>query len=399
MAKIVGIRERVGGATGLLGRTVQGVGFYEPAGAAEQQYSPYDIAPISAFGATAPYELGVPGRVAEIKRVLIELNKFWSDPNLNPSSPQVEDTFKHIDTSPQFIDAWDGPTADSFALTVGRHRDRYPAFMPSARREPLIQLPKFQDVHGRDVVVGGPQPTVAGLELLAQAAHEVLKDTVQLDQYLAWRGGGLDCATSPTDCVPPDSLVRGTPNAGRAWNPRGWTVAWRDGPVAKASPELIDQLDLIEQSLETSWMLAPHESDEPSRKKRADAIAADRLARHELVEKLNEGAPLPSCADPAKIYDKDQGACMPRCRPDQSWDESLQRCVVEVSPTKYASYAECMTDQLKIGTEAEAEAACRAIFPADSKTLAVAVGLAAAAGVGGYLLFRDKKIPAMVGPR
>ena len=350
MAKILGIHERVG-AGGLLSRDVQGIGLYEDATVAERR-SPYEI---RSFGQSRePYDLMAPGAVAEIKRALIALNSYWSDPNFNPSDTQIEDTFKHIDVSPEFIDAWDGPTADTFALTVGRHKDRFPALMPPARQEPLIQLPKFRDIHGNDVIVGGPQPTVAGLEALAQAAHEVLKDTVQLDQYLAWRGGVLDCVGMHMErCIPPDALVTPTKRMGRPWDERGWTIAWRDGP--NANENLLGTLDLLDESLGTSWTVMPHEPTEQRRRQRADATRDLRKQRHDIVKQLNEGVPLPECKNPANVYDRPTGLCKPRCQPPKTWDQGLKTCVLVVGPPVYADHAHCMKEQRKVASEEEAK--------------------------------------------
>lgn len=316
MGKIIGIRD------------VQGVGFYEAAGTVERQFSPYD-----GIGQDThqPYDLSVPGRVAEIKRVLKALGQHYSDPNRNPADPQLEATFRHMDQSPEFADAWDGPTADAFALTVGRHRGRFPVTAPST--SPLIQLNRFSNELGQDVIIGGPQPTVPGLEALALAAHEVLKDSVQLDQYLAWRGGSLECA-SLQRCTAPDQVVTPTTFKGRDWDPRGWTVAWVNGPAAKANPALLDQLSLVDKALDFTWQQAPAQTSEAGRKEVADKLAQLRLNRHEIVKQLNAGAPAPTCDDPSKVYDRDRGTCVPRCDSGKRWDPSGGVCVIDLPPVE-----------------------------------------------------------------
>jgi hypothetical protein len=231
VAKILGVREQLG----LPSRDVQGVGYYEAAGTVEREFSPYDLQAVGAFGAVEPYDLSAPGRVSEIKKALIALAQHRSDGLQTPApNTQKEDLWRHIDTSPEFIDAWDGPTADA---------------MPKERRVPLAQLPKFKDVHGNDVIIGGPQPTVAGLEALTQAVHRILKDAVQLGSYNQWRGGSLDCEFLGPDCEPPDAFVTPTRRKGRDWNPRGWTVAWRNGPAAQQYPNMVPLLDAIDVQL------------------------------------------------------------------------------------------------------------------------------------------------------
>jgi hypothetical protein len=352
-----------------------------------------------------PYDLSVPGRVTEIKHLLIALGNQNSDFNYNPSDPQTEDTFKYIDLSPDYADSWDGPTADAFALTVGRHVNRFPALMPAERRQPLVQLPKFKDTSGADVVVGGPQPTVAGLELLAQASKDVLKGASQLQQYLAWRGGVLDCLGAGWlhgECTPPDQLVVPTTRQGKAWDPRGLTVAWRTGPAAQDNPELLSQLNMLDQSLETSWLLAPYEQTEAARKARADAIVSARGQRDQIARQLNKGATSPSCEDPASEWSPISGKCEPRCALPRRWDPEAGACVVDVAPATYSTYGECMTRMAADSPQATVEEvtdACDMMFPHRRTAIMVGWGFVAVAVVGGYFLFRGKKIPELVAPR
>lgn len=396
MAKILGIREQVGRWRP---RGVQGVGFYEPAGTVERQFSPYDVRPLSAFGAVEPYNLAGAGRVAEIKNVLRALAQLRSDPlQTPPPNTQKDDVWKHIDLTPGFEDAWDGPTADAFVIAASRYRHYLDASLPADRRSPVAQLPVFTSIYGDEIVMG-PQPTIAGLEALAQAAHRELKDSVQLNNYLQWRGAPLECGLL-SSCEPPDTVVTPTRAKGRDWNPRGYTVAWRNGPVAEQYPNMVPMLDAIDVQLREQWVKAQSDSTEDDRSQRADIIIDYRKQRNDIVKQLNKGAALPACKDPSWIYDKEKGACVPRCPPDKQWSPELALCVVTLPTTTfYEDHAHCMSEQPAGMSEKEKRAVCDQLFPGATASAAMVIGgLAVALGVGGYFLFRDKRIPDMPAP-
>lgn len=394
MAKILGVREQIGR------RDIQGAGFYESAGTVEREYSPYD-----AFGVVEPYDLNVPGRVAEIKSVLIALAKHRSDPLRTPApNTQKEDLWKHINTTTEFVDAWDGPTADEYVVAMSRYKDLLHPSMPANRQSPLAQIHKMKDVNGNDVIIGGPQPTVAGLEALAQAAHRILKDSVQLDSYLQWRGGSLECSILGPSCKPPESVVLPTNIKGPDWNPRGWTAAWRNGPNATKYPNLLPMLDAIDVQLEVQWTQAPADKNEDERSMRANALVQYREQRDGIVKQLNEGVSTPRCADPSQIYDPSKGGCVNRCKSGTVWSEKQGLCVVnlsEVTGHPYKNFDECVADQIKYTDEATARSDCSdLVYASTSKYATVAIGgLVAVLGVGAYLLFRDKTVPAMPPPR
>lgn len=398
MAKLLGIREVVG-ATGLLTRDVQGFGlpaFMRRAQNVSLMNYERDNRSLGQEPSKLPYDLNVPGRVAEIKRVLIALGHQASDIIAHPADPQIEDTFKHIDVSPEYLDAWDGPTADAFALTVGRHKHRFPALMPLFHRTPMIQLQVIIDKNGRETLVGGPQPTVAGLEALAQAAHEVLKDSIQLDQYLAWRGGVLDCISGVLSCVPPESTVTQSNKLGRPWNPRGYTVAWVDGPVAQSNPNLLAQLALVDQSLVTSWLFAPQEINETARVARAKALIDSRKERHDIVQQLNVGAAPPAC-DEGMIWSPSDGQCVDRCRnfPGTKWDPVTNACAIHIAGAElpYDDFNSCVTSHIEAGYDADyANRQCTLEYPGRGVFAAVTVGAFALMGFGAvWLVNRARK--------
>lgn len=365
MAKIVGYSPSTVAVPAFMQRaqqvSIMGVGSYEGAGTVERQYAPY----IGAFGqAQKGYDLNQPGAVSEIKDVLVELARYFSD-STNRPDPATETIWKHIDRSADFKDAWDGPTADELVLMVGRLRDLGPTFGDPA----YIQLKPVDFAGQKSDIVGGPQPTVQGLELLAQAAQKYLKGEKQLHRYLAWRGGSLNSWFSG----PPDSFVKQCHTRGRAWNPRGWTQAWLDGTVAKKDPNLLGQLDLAETSLKTSWGIAPYLTDEKQRAERANYLTSGRLARHDIVKQLNAGAPDPSCANPAEKWSSEQGACVDRCpEPDKVWDTATGVCAYLIEPPDddkpYHDYDSCLAEHLRTGFDKEtSEGFCSLEYPKSPK--------------------------------
>ncbi len=386
MAKLLGIREVV--AAGQLpdfmrkaqAVSIMGVGNYEHAQSGDRYHTPYESqrAPLAirraAFGQPKlPYDLGEPGAVAEVKVVLRELAKLGADPL--GQDPIVEDTWKHIDTSPEFIDAWDGPTADEFVLAIGRLKPHLGITQGKfASAAPVEHKGRFE-------IIGGPQPTVEGLELLAQAARKLLKDTVQLDNYLAWRGGDLDEWFGG----PPETLVLPTKRFGRQWNPRGWTFAWRDGDVATTNPGLVANLDLLEDSIHQSWNAAQHMQSEAQRLQRADILRDLRQQRHDLVKQLNVGAPPPEC-EPHQLWSKPEGACVDRCpAPDKRWDPVVGACALTILPgtAPYATHAECIEHHRKHGySEEYTDTQCALEFSDRGVSAAAVIGLAAVAGLG-----------------
>jgi len=313
MPRLVGIREQLG--------------FYEPMGTVERIFTPYDLRALGA--AELPYDLNNPGAVKEIKDVLVALGQFQSDPIAHPADPQTEQIYKLIDRTAGFEDAWDGATADAYLLAISRYKDLGDfLFTPG----PFAQLIAQTDALGNETIVGGPQPTVVGLEVLAQAANKLLHGSPQLNQYLSWRGGSLN---NPFSSAPKQNVVSAK-KIGRAWAPHGWTVAWRDGPAAKSDPDLLSKLDLAEQTLKTDWNAAQLERTESARKARADALGADRAQREAIVAQLNKGAPEPSCGVDT-VWSAAEGACVPRCDPSTTYNPATQQCELNLPVVEIVS--------------------------------------------------------------
>lgn len=296
MAKILGIREVVG--TGL-SRDVQG---YTTASPLEGDYA---LVPMGQ-GQLPIYDLNQPGRVKEIKDVLYHLAKAKSDSLQNDSDElQTEESWKYMRRSGEHADAWDGPTADAYVLAVSRYRDLAGYILEPP---PFSQLlVEFQG--GKTGVIGGPQPTIPGLEMLAQASRKLLGGSPQLSQYVQWRGGDLSSLLD----LPPDAKVFPALKAGPIYDTRGWTLAWREGPVAKSQPQLVDELDLVEESLAANWRMAQVEPDEKGRQDRFNSIASNRSTRDQIVRQLNKGAPPRDCGDINFKWSWEQNKCVSRC--------------------------------------------------------------------------------------
>ena len=288
------------------------------------QEGDYDLLPVGQDKIPI-YDLNQPGRVKEIKDVLFELAKKKSDSLQTISEDlQTEDSWKHMRRTGKHADAWDGPTADAYVLAIGRYKDMAGYLLEPP---PFSQLlVEFQG--GKTGVIGGPQPTIAGLEMLAQASRQVLGGTPQLSQYVEWRGGDLSSLFD----IPPDAKVFPALQAGPIYDKRGWTLAWRDGPVAQNNPQLIDELEIVEGSLEANWRMAQLEPDEKGRQERANSIRGNRSTRDSIVRQLNKGAPPKDCADINLEWSWEQGQCVPRCPEGMEVIPGQDGCAV-VMPT------------------------------------------------------------------
>lgn len=347
MPKLLGIRDVVYGAGNLppiiakaQNMSLMGHGFYEVEGTVEREYTPYQVGPAPpSLGQYDAYDLNEPGRVAEVKRVLIALAKKASDP-LQTADPAQADFWKFIDQTSEFADAWDGPTADAFVTAVSRYRDT--GLLPALMGEPdsYAQLPQFPtrnpsgELSTSMTWVGGPQPTVAGLELLAQAAKTHLGGSAQLNEYLKWRGGELDCVGpgAVLGCTPPESSVGAALQQGRPWQPRGLTPTWTSGPAAEADPSLVTQLDTVDSQLQQDWASMQLASNETLRAFHAGSILSGRFVRNELGKKLNKGLPPPECGQ-GLVWDKSKSLCVNPCpEPNQVWNASTESCAILLEP-------------------------------------------------------------------
>lgn len=238
------------------------------------------LAPYQAFGqppAPLPYDLKAAGVVSEIKRALVALAQMEADRSRSPNDPATERLWRDIDLSPSFADAWHPAAAQEYALAVSRYRT-------SAVPPPYLQFPAGS--------TSGPQPTAAGLELLAGAVNTRLGGTPRMTIYEAWRGVG-------------PGGVAGAPDLGVysvAWALAGGTkrsvkptqnVFGSGAQVVKLpSPMVLDSYPLLRGQIHDaratqvrSWQAAAKADNEKERDFWATAMENHRRARDQLVDK------------------------------------------------------------------------------------------------------------------
>ncbi len=376
MPKLLGIG--YGALPGFIERaqkvSLLGYGDYQFDGSDERDFTPYERGGIGAAPAGTVYDLTEPGRVAEIKRSLIGLAEMKG-----PS--QLTDFWKHIDLSPQFADAWGGPVADAFVAAVGRYRDQgvLPGLMSSDQVFTVIPEFREKDKHGQDTGnyywVGGAQPTVPGLELIAQAARQLAPGVPQMDLYWKWRadagsdlkactpGGFSDLVALKARCTPP-RLPSGAfvpvshcPASwqkchGRPWikdangSHRSYVGARRNGPFS--TPALRSEVDDAHQEIR-DWLeqLALPGVPEEHRLQSLSMVLAGRTRLAEAAKVLNKlppGTSPPSCPEGQK-YSPTRAICEDLCPPGSTWSPAESLCVVPLDPvdiTPFKNAADCL---------------------------------------------------------
>lgn len=225
--------------------------------------------PYSGMGLGAllvPYDLGQPGRVAELKRVLYALGKAGADPfKKAPGAVITETTWQSVTDD----DTWDGAAEDELVLAVSRYRG-----MGWQVPEPYVQK-------GPVVGGGGPQPAVNGLELLAGAANEALAGAVKMKLYEAWRKDG--CALSATCFDPPSAISRPpTETVVVPTQNTGLRLA-----LPASAPEAFHALVHVHDlQLENLWKAGLSSTTEAERQDVANALAQARAARTAVVTAL-----------------------------------------------------------------------------------------------------------------
>lgn len=287
---------------------------YERCGALEREFDPRvrvergSIRP--ALGDTSqPFDLGAPGVVREIKRALVALARADADPLRNPNDPVLEtrwrDVAEELSGDPRkgplghsVADAWTGATADEFVAAIGRYRG-----LASGLSGPFFQLGGSE--FGTYGIVGGPQPTAHGLEIIAGAVQERLGGFPQIQTYMAWRDGSFappSVASAPAANTP----VLPTPAHGPAWSEDGYTVAFPGG-----DPQLIAAVKNFDEELVDCWAsLAQAQTEAERYEILQQCILPLRSERHLATLKLNVDAPEPPC--PAgQEYRADLARCVP----------------------------------------------------------------------------------------
>jgi hypothetical protein len=123
-------------------------------------------------------------------------------------------------------------------------------------------------------------------------------------------------------------------------------VAWRNGPAAKANPELIEALDVIDGGLKKGWIALQNAKNETQRTSIADSILSARYGRNKLVHIINAGAPIPACKE-AFVWNKQKGRCVEQCPGDATvYSPETKTCIVAAPPVHitggWKSLQECI---------------------------------------------------------
>jgi hypothetical protein len=347
-----------------------GYGHYEVAGSAERQAHPYlrldAMGQEVQAGTSQPYDLNAPGAVLELKRALVALAQAGADPLKSPADPIQETVWKEIILTGPHAESWEGAAADELVTAISRYAPG------SEIAGPYIQLGGSN--FGKYGIVGGAQPTAAGLEVIAGAVEVKLSGQPAMQQYLKWRGGTF-APPSTVSGPPANAQVLPVHRHGPFWDPGGYTPAWEGAPedmkaaIAKLDDSLVACIQQQEQ-LQTEGQRVVGIQD---------CLRAVRATRHQAVLLANQGAPPPEC--PVEHhYDAAEGRCV------------KDTGIVHLPPPTVADCVEAyMTVEGK--TREEAEAICGA--PAGGSTrwarVGGAVALGALVGLGLYYVTTTRR--------
>lgn len=362
----------------------------------EQNYSrrPRGERPLYALSdpSDTPFDLNDAEVIAEIKAALIALARYETDPFRSGADPATEQVWKQIVTEGPLASAWDGPTSDEFVAAISRYATE-PVF---AIAGPFFQLGGSS--FGRYGIVGGPQPTAAGLEVLAGAVNEKLGGEPAMKKYLAWRGG-VFAPPSQTSGPPATAVVIPNRRHGVAWRLDGYTPVYPEG-----DPTWVGHANTIDQHLVECWQqLAALPATAPEATRTLllqDCILQQRSAHDAAAREANKSAPTPSC--PAgQIYDRYDG----RCRepgtletPEVALIADVEGCV-EVSVTedgmeRAAAEKACMEGCIRYFTDQQGRSKLDAETLCGQKrspimAMAGAIAIGAALGLGAYFWQRQ----------
>lgn len=339
----------------------QGLSNYEQADAAVRSNQPYD----RGLGQPeTPFNLDDPQAVIELKQALVALAKHGSDPLKNPD-PITEEAFKRIIVDGPYASAWEGAAADELVAALSRYAPM------SGIDGPYIQLGGSS--LGKYGIVGGPQPTAQGLEVIAGAVQTELGGSPRMQRYLTWRDGAFE-PPSNVSGPPAEAQVTSITRHGPFWDPLGYTPVYEQG-----EPSWVDVVTQLDESLITCWqqlLQLEGATEEQRRLAIEECILPTRRSRHEATLKANQGAPLPSC--PAgQIYDAAVNACVE------------DRGVVTLPEV---TAEDCVKAYVAEGrSEAQAREICGAGQSSKVAAMAGAVGVGAALGVGIWYLTKGKR--------
>jgi hypothetical protein len=315
---------------------------YEQPGAVERQYSPYGYATVALGAASAPFDLNGKATV-ELKRALLALAQHGADPFRNPADPITERVWQSMLVDGEYADAWDGPSSDELVTALSRYA--------SGSGIPGPHTFLRASAAGRYGINGGPQPTAAGLEVIAGAVQSVLGGIGQMTEYMKWRDAGHSA----------DAVV--LPNRKTAWD--------------QGDPEWLALVDETDDNLISCWNIQLGAPNEQLRAQGlSECIGPARAARDAAAAGANQGKAIPSCQQ------------------FEQWDFATGRCVRmagvvdldEVTPTDQM----CLDAYKTQGkTDSEARSLCN--VPGSALLAGMALPLAVGVAVGGGLWWLQKR--------
>lgn len=332
---------------------------------------------ISAFASglgqasSQPYDLNVPEHVIELKLALFELAKRDADSFRNPDDPIKERRYKDMILDGRYAASWDGATADEFVMAISRYQG------DSSLSGPFMQIGGSRFGAG---IVGGPQPTAQGLEVIAGAVEQRLGGTPKMSNYLGWRGGAIP---PPSSISGPDENAVVTPvrRHGPFWDKDGYTPVADDGVA-----EWVGIASQVDQSLVQCWqqlMEAP--TEEIRSLVLSDCLLPQREAHHTAALQANANQPDPDCGE-GYFYDRANAECRKRT------DIILPPTDIEIS--KAEARRICIEGQMQDHglSRSEAERICP-YAPKGSpfwQNMGLALAVGGAAGLGIWYLTKKK---------
>ena len=229
---------------------------YGAAGAADRRFTPY-----AGLGGDGPaYDFRQPGAVREVKYALRLVAQAFSAPWETNLDPILETNWMNL----QYDDVWDYPSAMEMALLGARFGDRFSA------SPPFVQTPAYPS---------GPQPTVAGLELLASVVNERVPTAPPLAIYEAWRGGLF----RPPSAISQPSKDAAIIHTGLVWPV---TLTPNDAP-----PKQMQDVRAADMSIAAGWTAAASSPDERSRALTVLEARAAWLAREQAIAAAGKSSP------------------------------------------------------------------------------------------------------------
>lgn len=344
------------------------MGDYEQPGKLEHAYTPYSADNGHwALGqpGTTPYNLNLPENVLELKTALYELAKRDSDPFRNPDDPILETRWKDMILDGRYGSSWDGASADEFVMAISRYAPG------SGLTGPYMQIAGSRFGKG---ILGGPQPTAKGLEVIAGAVHQRLGGLPPMTSYLKWRGDTAFAPPSDWSGPGDDAVVLPINRMGPVWDPAGYTPVADDGV-----PDWVGYAAQIDESLISCWqqLAGLTVTEDQRRLALQDCVLTMRQAHHQAALRANANQPDPECPQ-GLVYDRSKGEC--------GLPGTVTLPEVDIVTSKAEVRAQCIEDYMTEGmTRSEAEKICphgeSRWSSVSGVAMPVAVGAAAALGL------------------